>query len=188
MYRLFVGLELTPAQLEALVYARGGVEGAHWQSDEQLHLTLAFIGDTTPRLMRSIEGELACVDFMPFELTLNTVDMFGMFDMPRALWAGVEDKEPLIHLHEKILNAIERTGKSMDRRRFKPHVTLARFKKGTYAQIGHWLASNSTLKSPTETVQHFTLFSSHLTMDGPVYTVEARFGVPSLEYTAEEFA
>ncbi|MBL4838547.1 MAG: RNA 2',3'-cyclic phosphodiesterase [Kordiimonadaceae bacterium] len=188
MYRLFVGLELTPAQQSALVHVRGGVEGAHWQCDEQLHLTLAFIGEASPSQMRSIEGALAGVDFMPFDMTLLDVGMFGMFDMPRTLWAGVADKDPIIHLHDKILNAVERTGLAVDRRRYKPHVTLARFNRGVYARIGSWLAENSTLKSHTETVQHFTLFSSHRTKDGPIYTVEARFGLPSFEYAEEEFS
>lgn len=176
MIRLFVGLELTPSQQESLTYARGGVEGAHWQRDDQLHLTLAFIGEVTHRSMREIEGALSQIAFDPFDLAFTDVGMFGKFDMPKTLWAGVENKAPLMHLHEKVLTAVERTGVAMDRRRYKPHVTLARFKRGAYARIATWLAVNGVLRSPSETVRHFTLFSSHLTSDGPVYQVEARFG------------
>lgn len=176
MIRLFVGLELSPSQRESLTYARGGVEGARWQRDDQLHLTLAFIGEVSHRNMREIEGELSRITFDPFDLTLTDVGMFGKFDMPKTLWAGVENKAPLMHLHEKVLTAIKRTGVRMDHRRYKPHVTLARFKRGAYARIATWLSVNGVLRSPAETVRHFTLFSSHLTSDGPVYQVEARFG------------
>ncbi len=176
MVRLFVGLELSPSQRESLTYARGGVEGAHWQRDDQLHLTLAFIGEVSHKSMREIEGELSRITFDPFDPTLTDVGMFGKFDMPKTLWAGVENKAPLMHLHEKVLTAVERTGVEMDRRRYKPHVTLARFKRGAYARIATWLSVNGVLRSPTETVRHFTLFSSHLTSEGPVYQVEAQFG------------
>lgn len=176
MIRLFVGLELSPSQRESLTYARGGVEGARWQRDDQLHLTLAFIGEVSHRSLREIEGELSRITFDPFDLTLNDVGMFGKFDMPKTLWAGVEDKAPLMHLHEKVLTAVERAGIGMDHRRYKPHVTLARFKRGAYARIATWLSVNGVLRSPTEKVRHFTLFSSHLTSDGPMYQVEARFG------------
>jgi len=176
MIRLFVGLELSPSQRESLTCACGGVEGARWQRDDQLHLTLAFIGEVSPKAMREIEGELSRITFEPFNLTFTDVGMFGKFDMPKTLWAGVEDKAPLIHLHEKVLTAIERTGIEMDHRRYKPHVTLARFKRGAYARIATWLSNNGALRSPTETVQYFTLFSSHLTSEGPIYQVAARFG------------
>ncbi|MEX0298207.1 MAG: 2'-5' RNA ligase family protein, partial [Kordiimonas sp.] len=59
---------------------------------------------------------------------------------------------------------------------YKPHVTLARFRRGAYARIATWLSVNGVLRSPTETIRHFTLFSSHLTSEGPIYQVEAQFG------------
>lgn len=175
MVRLFVGLELPDPIKQSLVLARGGVEGARWQTDERLHLTLAFIGEVPKRTMREIEGALSTVTFTPFDLALTGVDMFGDTRHPKTLWAGVEDEAPLHHLHEKILNTLERMDVETDRRRYKPHVTLARFKKGTKARIADWLTVNSTLRSPACKVEHFTLFSSERTGDGPYYTPEAHF-------------
>lgn len=175
MVRLFVGLELPDPIKQSLVLARGGVEGARWQTDERLHLTLAFIGEVPRRTMREIEGALSTVTFTPFDLTLTGVDMFGDTRHPKTLWAGVDDEAPLHHLHEKILNTLERIDVETDRRRYKPHVTLARFKKGSKARIADWLTVNSTLRSPSHSVEHFTLFSSARTGDGPYYTPEAHF-------------
>jgi 2'-5' RNA ligase len=176
MVRLFVGLELPEPIKSSLDYARGGVEGARWQTDDRLHLTLAFIGETSRRQMRDVEGALSAIDFDPFEFRLSGVDMFGDTKHPKTLWAGVENEAPLRHLHEKILNALERVDVEVDRRRYRPHVTLARFQKGTPARIGDWLRVNGPLKSPAYTVDHFTLFASSLTGDGPHYSAEARFG------------
>lgn len=175
MIRLFVGIELSPSLLGSLEFARGGVEGARWQSDEQLHLTLAFIGAVPAHTMREIEDELSCIRFDPFELVLEGVGMFGTSDQPKALWAGVADGTPLQHLHEKILNTLEQIDVTTDRRRYKPHVTLARFARGAKTYFGDWVTGNGTLKSPPQMVDHISLFSSRMTAEGPSYIAEARF-------------
>ena len=176
MVRLFVGLELSPEMKDALDFVRGGVEGAHWQGDDQLHLTLAFIGDVPLNVMRQIEDELSKTDFEPFDLTLAGVDMFGNIRQPKNLWAGVVDETPLQNLHEKILTALERIDVETDRRRYKPHVTLARFPRNIQARISDWLTANSILKTPAQRIDHFSLFSSQRSSEGPSYLVEARFG------------
>jgi len=176
MARLFVGLELSPTIKKSLDFARGGVEGARWQRDEQLHLTLAFLGEVPAHMVRDVENALSYIDFQPFCLTLESVGMFGSVCQPKTLWTGVVDEEPLHHLHEKIMVALEAIGLTLDRRRYKPHVTLARFARRTQARIEDWLMLNGTLKSPEQQTSHFSLFSSRLTADGPSYLVEARFG------------
>ncbi len=189
MVRLFVGLEIPDTLAHALDQARGGVEDVHWQRDDQLHLTLAFIGDVSKNIMREIEGELARVSFDPFELCLNGVGMFGKIGNPKALWANVEDKKPLQHLHEKIMQVLDPLDLGLDHRKYKPHVTLARFKKNAQSRVGDWLVLNEGLKSPSETVQHFSLFSSELTNDGSYYAVESRYGhAYHLEPEAAEYA
>lgn len=176
MRRLFVGLEIPETLRNALYDVRGGVEGAHWQRDDQLHLTLAFIGDASRRTMHEIEGELSRIDVTPFELQLRGVGLFGKPKQPKTLWAGVADKAPLVHLHEKICHAMECVGVEVERRKYKPHVTLARFRRRQEARIGDWLTDNELLVTPSVTVDHFTLFSSQLTHEGSFYTVESRFG------------
>lgn len=176
MMRLFVGLEIPENLRNALIDVRGGVEGAHWQRDDQLHLTLSFIGDASRRTMREIEGELSRIVVTPFELELRGVGLFGKPKQPKTLWAGVGDKAPLVHLHEKICHALESVGVEVERRKYKPHVTLARFRRGAQARIGDWLTENENLRTPSVTVEHFTLFSSQLTHEGSFYMVESRFG------------
>lgn len=176
MMRLFVGLEIPEHIRSALDQARGGVEGAHWQRDDQLHLTLAFIGDVSKRTMHEIEGELSRIVLTPFELELKGVGLFGKPKQPKALWAGVANRAPLVHLHDKICFALESVGVDVERRKYKPHVTLARFRRNAQARIGDWLTEYETLKTPAMTVEHFTLFSSQLTREGSYYTVESRFG------------
>ncbi len=168
--------------ISGLDLSRGGVENAFWQRDDQLHLTLAFIGDVYCNERLEIEGTLSTVQFTPFDMRLLGVGMFGRqagydgFAQPRALWAGVADKAPLANLHDKLNFALDRVGVRVEQRAFKPHVTLARFKKGTRARVRDWMGVNSALTTPSQTVGHFTLFSSELTASGSYYTPESRFG------------
>ncbi|MFC3050402.1 RNA 2',3'-cyclic phosphodiesterase [Kordiimonas pumila] len=188
MTRLFVGIELSPLIQESLTLARGGVEGAYWQRDDQLHLTLAFIGEVSKRDMRDIGYELSRIHFDPFEMSLSGVGVFGKPGQPKALWAGVDNEAPFKHLHEKVLTAVERVVVETDRRRYKPHVTLARFPRWSHARIGDWLTVNGALRTPPQLVEHFTLFSSSQTAEGSAYRAEEYFGSGFMEevcYTDE---
>ncbi len=176
MVRLFVGLELSQDIKSALNFARSGVEGARWQTDDQLHITLAFLGEIDPGMVSHVENALSRITFEPFDLRLAGVNMFGTQQHPKTLWAGVEIEENLRLLHNKIRRALACIDIETDNRRYKPHVTLARFSRGAEAHITNWLSDNSLLKTPLQKVGYFSLFSSHLTAEGPQYLVEARFG------------
>lgn len=177
MQRLFVGLEIPESWWPQLDNARGGVEGANWQRDDQLHLTLAFIGHASKKVMRDIEGELAGVSFAPFELQLSGVGHFGKDGNVRTLWTGVKDPAPVQILHEKIMYRLGGMGLMLDQRRFVPHVTLARFPRRARPDVEGWYHANDTLKTPEDWFSHFTLFSSHKTAEGRFYRREASFGL-----------
>ncbi len=187
MVRLFVGLELDPQLIGDIADARGGVESAHWQRDNQLHLTLAFIGDASRKAKREIEDALARIRFEPFEMTLSGVGMFGKPKQPKVLWAGVENKYPLMHLHEKIAAAMDQIDVEIDRRKFKPHVTLARFRRGASARVGDWLTENERLSTGPMFADRFTLFSSERTSEGSFYRQEAEFHADGFDMLSDDY-
>lgn len=186
MARLFVALELDPLLIDDLEEARGGVESAHWQRDNQLHLTLAFIGDASRKVKREIEDSLSRIRFDPFELELSGVGMFGKPKQPKVLWAGVADKKPLCHLHDKIAAAMTQIDVDIDHRRFKPHVTLARFRRRAPARVGDWLTYNEQLVTRSMMVDRFVLFSSERTSEGSFYRHEAEFQANGLDIYGED--
>ena len=169
MPRLFIGLELNEQLLEETEILRGGLPHARWQRDDQLHITLAFIGDVHGGLAREISQELGRIQFTPFEVKLSGVGYFGKEDQPKILYAGLESPTAVQHLHDKITNALRRIDVPVDNRKFKPHCTLARFRKGTKLHIGAWLGANAAFLSSALKVRHFTLFQSHLTSEGSYY-------------------
>src|SRR4051812_13408366 len=127
MIRLFVALPLPEDVTDSLLALEQGVPGARWSTREQLHLTLRFIGEVDGRDASAIDETLAAISAPPFTLQLKGVGAFGGKN-PRALWAGVAANEALIHLQRKIESTIQRLGFHAEKRKYTPHVTLARLR------------------------------------------------------------
>ena len=125
--RLFVALPIPDAVAQSLMLIQGGVPGARWQTREQLHLTLRFIGEVDGRDAAMLDDALAGIDAPAFDLQLHGVGQFGN-KQPHALWAAARTNEALEHLQRKVDNAIRRVGQPQDAHKFMPHVTLARLR------------------------------------------------------------
>ncbi|GAB4573803.1 MAG: RNA 2',3'-cyclic phosphodiesterase [Rhodothalassiaceae bacterium] len=161
MPRLFIGLELPDEAKTALALLRGGIEGARWQSDDQYHLTLRFIGEVPPPILPEIAAALGRLEGAGFELGLRGVGIFGEPERPRLLWAGVADPEPLIRLHRRIDRLLAAIGIPSDMRKYIPHVTLARF-SGRAGRVAPWLLAHDGFRFPPFMVGEAVLFESHL--------------------------
>ncbi|MGF1606074.1 MAG: RNA 2',3'-cyclic phosphodiesterase [Rhodothalassiaceae bacterium] len=171
MHRLFVGLELPDRIKGHLIALMGGLEGVRWQTEDQLHLTLRFIGEVDRAKAEDIRSALGLVSGEPFDVKLEGVGYFGPDRSPRLLWAGVADPAPLKHLHEKLDQALTRVGIAPESRKFKPHVTLARFRRpaAATARLPLFLERSACLSLPAFTVTRFVLFESHLLGEGACY-------------------
>lgn len=174
--RLFTALALPGTVADALMGIMGGVPGARWQSREQLHLTLRFIGEADGAEAEDIHEALQTISAPEFDLEISSVGVFGG-DRPRSLWAGTETSQPLMHLNRKIESALQRAGCEADRRRFSPHITLARLKGPDPARLGEYLSRHALFHAGHFTVKEFVLFSSQLTPNGSIYRPEARYAL-----------
>jgi 2'-5' RNA ligase len=174
MHRLFVAVR-PPRQIrEILLGAMGGISGARWQSDDQLHLTLRFIGKVDRHGAGDVHAALGAIHQARFEVALSGVGAFEKNGTPDAVWAGVTPQEPLKELHKKIDAALGRVGIAPERRAFVPHFTLARLKP-TSGSVGNFLEQAGPLSSSPFTVDAFVLFESDLTNERAVYTVIDRY-------------
>ena len=91
----------------------------------------------------------------------------------RALWAGIDNSEPLIHLQAKIESACGRAGLPPEGRKFHPHITLARCKNVREALAAEFVATYEGFDLPAIAVDNFLLFSSRMGRSGAVYATEA---------------
>jgi len=174
MHRLFVAIR-PPASIRALLLgAMGGISGARWQSEDQLHLTLRFIGEVDRHRAGDIHAALGAVHLAAFEIALNGIGAFERRGQPDTVWAGATPHEPLKALHNKVDAALTRVGVAPDQRAFLPHITLARLKRES-GPVGNLLELSGGLTSPPFAVDHFGLFESTLTPDGAVYSIVERY-------------
>ena len=176
MHRLFVGLR-PPAPIRALLLAAmGGVPGARWQTDHQLHLTLRYIGEVDRPLAEDVAIALGHVHFPTIEAAIHGVGEFDSRGRPNAIWAGLRPHDALAQLHRKVDQALVRLGLEPERRAYLPHITLARL--NGHANIAdRYLADHAALSSPAFTFTHLYLFESSLGTGGASYEAVERWAL-----------
>ena len=176
MIRLFVALALPEDVRRRLEMLRGGFPGARWQSAEQMHLTLRFIGEVDGAAFREIGDALAHIEAEPFSLTLEGVGHFPHRGRVRILWAGVVQNPALMRLRERTEAVITGLGFEPDGRNYAPHVTLARFaSRVAQHRLQEFISYHGPYTSGPFPVRSFELFSSHLGAGGAHYAVEASY-------------
>lgn len=173
--RLFVAIALPEEHRRRLGALANGLPGAKWVSPENLHLTLRFLGELDGQQGGDIDMALEAIRSPAFDLTLEGVSHFGEGRKLRSLWAGVAANDALVRLHDKIEQTVIRAGLPPEGRKFKPHVTLARFKSNPGAKLHDYMAEHSLFRAPPFRVEHFTLFSSFLSAGGAIYRPEAEY-------------
>lgn len=172
--RLFVALALPDLIAEGLALLQGGIPGAHWQTRDQLHLTLRFIGEVDGRDAVAVDDALSLIEAPRFSLALKDVGEFGG-KTPHAVWAAVRDKEPVAFLQRKIETALQRAGLPAEQRKFVPHVTLARLRGSPRGRVMDFLTDHALYASPPFDVEGFILYSSVLTPNGSLYRAEKAY-------------
>ena len=175
MIRLFVGIELPDELRQRIALIQTGVERAQWVPTENIHLTLRFIGNILGDVEADALDALETIHAPTFSLTVDGAGHFESRKRLRALWLGVEKSEALIGLRNRIESALVRAGLEPERRKYKPHITIARINNGSPGIARNWLSANTLFRAFPFTVESFVLFSSHLSRDKAIYTPEAEF-------------
>jgi 2'-5' RNA ligase len=175
--RLFVALDLPFDVRQRLADLTVGLQGARWVPPENFHITLRFIGEMPSHKAEEIDMALAALRGRGFVLTMAGVRTLEKGGRVSALLAGVERNPALEHLQGKIETALERAGLARERRRFMPHVTLARLDNAAEPRLAAWVQAHNLFRSEPVKVSHFTLFSSQLGKEQSVYTPEVEYAL-----------
>ena len=168
MHRLFAAIRPPEAIRDLLIDAMDDSADFRWQYDEQLHLTLRFIGEVDRPVAQDIADAFGRIHAEPFQLRIAGVGRFEQRSSG-ALWAGVEPKPPVAALAAKVERACVVVGLEPERRVFHPHITLARWKGRRTREIADFLVQAAGLRSEPFNVTEFILFESHLSRHGAQY-------------------
>jgi 2'-5' RNA ligase len=169
MIRLFIALRPPLPIRETLLDIMEGVPAARWQDDDQLHITLRFIGEVERPVAEDIAVALGQVIAPMPNVALASVGRFATRGRTDALAA----------LHRKVDQACVRAGLAPEHRAYLPHITLARLSRsagGTPAVDG-WLAAHAGLASTPFPLTHLVLYQSLLGRDGAAYEPVARWAL-----------
>jgi 2'-5' RNA ligase len=174
MPRLFVAVRPPEPIRDLLIDAMDDSADFRWQDDEQLHLTLRFIGEVDRPVAEDLATELARIRSPAFELRVAGAGRFEQRSSG-ALWAGVQPKAPLAALAAKVERVCQSAGLEPERRAFHPHITLARWKGRRTRELHDFLERTRGLSSNPFAVTEFILFESQLSRHGAHYEAVERY-------------
>src|SRR4051812_4762930 len=174
MHRLFVAVRPPEPIRDLLIDAMDDSADFRWQDDEQLHLTLRFVGEVDRPIAEDLAAAVGAIRSPGFEVRIHGTGRFEQRNSG-ALWAGVEPKAPLAALAAKVERACVAVGLEPERRAFHPHITLARWKGRRTREIGGFLERTHGLASEPFEVAAFTLFESRLSRHGAHYEEVATY-------------
>lgn len=163
--RLFIALQLNSEMKKALTdlqdrMQRLGVRG-NFTKPENLHLTLAFIGEYPDP--EDVIDVLETIRVQPFQISLEGIGSFG-----NLWWAGLSGSDELKNLAKRFRRGLAEAGIPYDRKKFSPHITLVRkplTRSGTIPE--------EILQEPLRgkmTVEHISLMRSDRGKHGMIYT------------------
>ena len=162
MPRLFVGLRPPSLVRDGLLDAMTGIENARWQDDDQLHVTLRFVGEVDERRADDLADALAAIRVERFDSEIAGSGYFERKGVPSAVWAKVVPDEALSRLQRRVERACRSVGLEAEGRKFVPHVTMARLNRSS-GPIGDFLAQTAMLRVGPWPNERFVLFESRLT-------------------------
>lgn len=189
--RLFVALELPDAWRDAALALRSALEARldseavralRWVQPELMHLTLRFLGEFPDA---EVDGLAATLDryleAFELELSLAGVERFGPPHRTQVLWLGVGgDLEGLRTLAGSVERVCVEAGAAPEPRAFRPHITLARVRERTSAELRRAVAQAAEALAPAAPtafrVYEVALVRSILGGGAPRYEVLSRHG------------
>jgi 2'-5' RNA ligase len=181
--RTFIAVEIAPAVREAAAELVGELRASgadvKWVDPANMHLTVKFLGDVDSRhvheVCRAVEKTVAGLP--RFELELRGAGAFPNARRPRTVWLGAgQGGQEVGILAEALEEAMERLGFRREARRFHPHLTLGRVRRGRAGldELARLLAEYADFEVGRTTVTEVVTFSSELGRSGPTYEALGR--------------
>ncbi|MHB8584628.1 MAG: RNA 2',3'-cyclic phosphodiesterase [Thermoplasmatota archaeon] len=141
---------------------------------ENVHVTLAFLGQTDERLVPKVRDAMASAarGVAPMDVTLRGLGTFPPHGSPRVIWVAMEGASALSGMEAALRPPLGAVGFELDARPFQPHLTLARARSARgAADVRAFVEARSTEEFGTVRIEDVRLYKSHLSPKGPTYDV-----------------
>jgi len=179
--RLFIAIELPTGLKSELGRLRANIPGVRWVPTEQIHLTLAFLGEVDEEAAVKLTAQLAEIRADAFKLSFGGIGCFPDRQRPRVIWIGVIPEPGLLRLATAVQQSAHTAGILLEERHFSPHITLARLKLPAVDDLRAFLDQQHRITLEPFAVREFTLFQSKLTSQGAMHSQIRSFPLNGVE-------
>ncbi|HLN20079.1 MAG TPA: RNA 2',3'-cyclic phosphodiesterase [Bacteroidales bacterium] len=188
MKRIFIGIGIDPGKeyRKAVASVKNELsdEKIKWTEENNIHITLSFLGNTEDHKIPVIESILkdTCLVSHAFELTIKGLGVFRGLKDPKVLWAGIEPSEKLTSLQASITEYLRKNEFQVDEKPFSPHVTIGRIRHiNDTDRLKTILLKYHSRELQRAIIREVVLFESILRQEGPVYVPLSKFDlIPAL--------
>jgi 2'-5' RNA ligase len=174
--RAFIAVEIDPQTVRQISVTvadlKPRIPGIRWVPQTNLHFTIKFLGNIEESKVLPIAQalELALHPFPRFTINAKGLGVFPDLKRPRVLWIGLEGKE-LAELASKVVKALEPLGFEPEKRDFRPHLTIGRWRQfdRPSRNFGEELERWKGHEFGESTVAEVIFFQSELKREGAIY-------------------
>ncbi|MCK5028177.1 MAG: RNA 2',3'-cyclic phosphodiesterase [Bacteroidales bacterium] len=184
MKRTFFAIKIPLTKNISEIYQRLKVElkdeKVKWVEEWNLHITILFLGDTDENDIGKICDEflLSLKEFNSFLLTVAGIGVFKSVYNPKAIWLGVKKSKDLNELYELISDMFISRSSEVQKKIFKPHITIGRTKLIKNKNNLKKLIEDFNEKEIDQIkINEIYYYESILTSKGPVYNVIRKFNL-----------
>lgn len=164
--RLFIAVKISDSLTGVIRNWQKSMAKLHpepgWTKQNQLHLTLRFLGNREPGGVISAMNTLNLHELLPLEYTLSRSGSFG--NPSSIFWLSGSFSPAIFSIVHRLASIPDQQGKPGDERSFSPHITIARVPRGSVCSVPVF---NEQVKEVSNSIH---LMNSRLTPEGPVYS------------------
>lgn len=182
MKRLFIAIRMNPSVelITMTEFLKNCLreEKIKWVEKDNLHLTLAFLGDAEEKKIKDLTEILieSCSASKEFGLVFTGTGVFKNYSDPKVIWVGINHSEELAILNKNISERLKAKFFPSEEKRFRPHLTIGRVRRLTDPdKLKEALEKYKDVEFQNVIVTEVILYESILMKTGPIYKELRKF-------------